>query len=85
MSDIETQASEPTHEDHGHGHEDHGHDDHGHHDQGWFLKYCWSTDHKIIAMQYMFTGMFMAVVGGFFAYAFRMQLAFPGADIPGWV
>jgi cytochrome c oxidase subunit 1 len=80
MSDIETQVAT---EDHSHDHS-HGHDDHGHHDQGWFMKYCWSTDHKIIAMQYMFTGMAMAIVGGFFAYAFRMQLAFPGADIPGW-
>ena len=29
-------------------------------------------------MQYLFTGMFMALIGGFFAYVFRMQLAFPG-------
>ena len=55
--------------------------DHG--PQGW-LKYVWSTDHKIIAMQYMFTGMFMAVVGGFMAYVFRMQLAFPGFEVPGF-
>ena len=41
-------------------------------------KYLCSTDHKIIAMQYMFTGMAMALIGGFFAYVFRMQLAFPG-------
>ena len=44
--------------------------------------YLFSTDHKIIAMQYMFTGIFMALIGGFFAYAFRMQQAFPGADVP---
>ncbi len=60
------------------------HDDHEHHGpQGW-LKYLWSTDHKIIAMQYMFTGMFMALIGGFMAYVFRMQLAFPGLDVPGF-
>ncbi len=47
-------------------------------------KYFWSTDHKIIGFQYMFTGMAMALFGGFFAYAFRMQLAFPGSDIPGF-
>jgi len=52
------------------------------HKQNFFMKYLWSTDHKIIAMQYLFTGMFMALVGGFLAYAFRMQLAFPGTDIP---
>ena len=45
---------------------------------------CWSTDHKMIAMQYMFTGMAMALIGGFFAYVFRMQMAFPGVDVPGF-
>ncbi len=35
-------------------------------------------------MQYMFTGMAMALIGGFMAYAFRMQLAFPGAEVPGY-
>ncbi|MEZ4337312.1 MAG: cbb3-type cytochrome c oxidase subunit I [Sandaracinaceae bacterium] len=50
--------------------------------QNFFLKYFWSTDHKIIGMQYLFTGMAMALIGGYFAYAFRMQLAFPGAEIP---
>ncbi len=58
------------------------HDDH--HEQTFWQKYVFSTDHKMIAMQYMFTGMAMALLGGFFAYAFRMQLAFPGLDVPGW-
>ncbi|HJN78218.1 MAG TPA: cbb3-type cytochrome c oxidase subunit I [Myxococcota bacterium] len=48
------------------------------------MKYLWSTDHKVIALQYLFTGMAMALVGGFMAYAFRMQLAFPGSDVPGF-
>ncbi len=48
------------------------------------LKYLWSTDHKVIALQYLFTGMAMALVGGFMAYSFRMQLAFPGMDVPGF-
>ncbi len=64
---------------HGHAHDDHA--DHG--PQGW-KKYLWSTDHKVIAMQYMFTGMFMALIGGFMAYVFRMQLAFPGMPVPGF-
>ncbi|MFO0695037.1 MAG: cbb3-type cytochrome c oxidase subunit I [Polyangiales bacterium] len=63
----------------------HGDASHAHHgDEGIFLKYFWSTDHKIIAMQYLFTGMFMALIGGFFSYAFRMQLAFPGHSVPGF-
>ncbi len=63
---------------HGDGH----HDDH--HDQGFWEKYVFSTDHKIIGLQYMFTGMAMALIGGFFSYVFRMQLAFPGIDVPGF-
>jgi cytochrome c oxidase subunit 1 len=58
------------------------HEAHGHEEQGRIRKYLFSTDHKVIAMQYMFTGMAMALVGGFFAYAFRMQLAFPGIEVP---
>ena len=54
-----------------------------HHEELSFLyKYILPTDHKIIAMQYIFTGMIMAVIGGYFAYAFRMQLAFPGELVP---
>ena len=66
-----------------HAHADaHGADHHGHAKQNWFLKYFWSTDHKIIAMQYMFTGMLMALIGGFMAYVFRMQIAYPGMNVP---
>jgi cytochrome c oxidase subunit 1 len=60
------------------------HDVHEHHGPQGVLKYLWSTDHKVIAIQYLFTGMFMAVVGGFMAYVFRMQLAFPGSSVPGF-
>ncbi len=70
----------PVHDPRGDAHE--AHEAH-HGPEGW-LKYLWSTDHKVIAMQYMFTGIFMAVVGGFMAYVFRMQLAFPGINVPGF-
>jgi len=64
---------------------EHGHHDaHAHHGPTGIMKYIWSTDHKIIGMQYLFTGMFMAVIGGFMAYVFRMQLAFPGINVPGF-
>ncbi len=52
------------------------------HEQSFFHKYLWSTDHKMIAKQYMLTGMVMAVIGGFMSYVFRMQLAYPGAAVP---
>ncbi len=64
--------------------EQHEEGHHDHHDEGFIKKYLWSTDHKIICFQYMITGMAMGIIGGFFAYAFRMQLAFPGASVPGW-
>ncbi|TPV95730.1 MAG: cytochrome c oxidase subunit I [Myxococcales bacterium FL481] len=61
----------------------HAHGDHHHHEEPGFIhKYLWTTDHKMIAMQYLFTGMAMAVIGGYFAYVFRMQLAFPGQNVP---
>ena len=56
-----------------------------HHEElGFWSKYIFPTDHKMIAMQYMFTGMFMGIIGGLMAYTFRMQLAFPGLEVPGW-
>ena len=70
-------AAEHALDDHGGGHDDH-------HDVSFFHKYLWSTDHKMIAKQYMFTGMGMAVIGAFMAYVFRMQLAFPGSEVPGF-
>jgi cytochrome c oxidase subunit I len=63
--------------------EAHGHS-HAHHDEGFIKKYLWSTDHKIIGFQYLFTGMAMALIGGFTVYAFRMQIAFPGMPVPGF-
>jgi cytochrome c oxidase subunit 1 len=57
---------------------------HEHREPGFWSTYVFSTDHKMIAMQYMFTGMFMALIGGFMVYVFRMQLAFPGAEVPGY-
>jgi len=55
-----------------------------HAEPSFWNRYVFSTDHKMIAMQYMFTGMFMALIGGFMAYAFRMQNGFPGMDVPGY-
>ena len=62
-------------------HAEPGHDT-AHHAQSFWEKYVFSTDHKVIAMQYMFTGMFMALIGGYFSYVFRMQLAFPEQVVP---
>ncbi|MEO5616381.1 MAG: cbb3-type cytochrome c oxidase subunit I [Candidatus Eisenbacteria bacterium] len=60
-----------------------GHGAH-HPPQSFFHKYLWSTDHKIIAMQYTLTGMVLALIGAYAAYVFRMQQAFPSQAIPGY-
>ena len=66
-----------------HAHADsHGSGHGGHAEPSFFHKYLWSTDHKMIAKQYMFTGMAMALIGAFMAYVFRMQLAYPGSTVP---
>jgi cytochrome c oxidase subunit 1 len=50
-----------------------------------FLRnYVFSVDHKYIAKQYLFTAIFMAIVGGLLAYVMRMQLALPGQEVPGY-
>lgn len=63
---------------------DHSHDGHDHHHQSFLSKYVFSVDHKIIALQYFFTGVFMGVLGGLASYVFRMQMAYPGKAVPGF-
>ncbi len=52
------------------------------HQQSFWNKYIFSTDHKVIGMQYSIMGIIMAGVGGFLAYIFRYNLAYPGQSIP---
>jgi cytochrome c oxidase subunit I len=52
------------------------------HKLSFWKKYIFSTDHKTIGIQYILTGMIMAGIGGFLAYVFRYNLAYPGKDIP---
>lgn len=59
---------------------DHAHDDH-HHEQGFISKYIFSTDHKTIGKQFLFTGLFWAFLGGAMSVIFRLQLGFPDADL----
>ncbi|GMN12012.1 cbb3-type cytochrome c oxidase subunit I [Croceitalea sp. MTPC9] len=60
--------------------DDHGHDDHGHHHKETFItKYIFSQDHKMIAKQYLITGvLIMGFIGIAMSLLFRMQLAWPG-------
>jgi cytochrome c oxidase subunit 1 len=54
------------------------------HPQGFLRTYVFSTDHKVIAKQYLATGAAMALIGGFLAYVMRMQLSSPGMPVPGF-
>ncbi|UQD55202.1 cbb3-type cytochrome c oxidase subunit I [Flavobacterium sp. K5-23] len=58
---------------------DHGHDhEHEHHHKDTFItKYIFSIDHKMIAKQYLITGIIMGVIGVTMSLLFRMQLAWP--------
>ena len=51
--------------------------EHAHPELGFARKYIFSTDHKIIAVQYIITAMSMAVVGGLLSMMMRLQLAWP--------
>ena len=58
---------------------DHAHDhEHEHHHKETFItKYIFSIDHKMIAKQYLITGIIMGVIGISMSLLFRMQLAWP--------
>ena len=64
-----------------HAHDDH-HDDH--HEQSFISKYIFSMDHKMIAKQYLITGIIWAIIGAALSAIFRLQLGFPEADL-GWL
>jgi cytochrome c oxidase subunit 1 len=47
----------------------------------FLFTYIFSTDHKIIAKQYLFTGIFWALTGSFISLIIRVQLGFPNVDL----
>lgn len=63
-----------------HHHDDHGHD-HEHHEGNFWTKYIFSEDHKVIGKQFLFTGIFWALIGGTLSVIFRLQLGFPDANL----
>jgi len=61
------------------GFDDHFHD---HHDEdkyksNFLTTYVFSQDHKIIARQFLITGIFWAIIGAGMSIIFRLQLGFP--------
>src|SRR5262245_32075365 len=61
----------------------HAHTAHEHHDLGFVRTYIFSTDHKMIARQFLFMGLAMLVLGGLLALVVRWQLAWPETAVPG--
>lgn len=61
---------------HDHGHE-HDHEHEHHHKDTFITKYIFSIDHKMIAKQYLITGIIMGIIGIAMSLLFRMQLAWP--------
>ena len=58
------------------------HDAHGHHHETFLTKYIFSQDHKMIAKQFLITGIIMAVFAMILSLLFRIQLAWPDKDFP---
>lgn len=58
------------------------HDQHEHeHHDNFITKYIFTTDHKMIGKQFLVTGIFWAIIGGFLSILFRLQLGFPDMNL----
>ena len=65
------------------GYDDHFHEHH-HGDKfqmNFLTTYIFSQDHKVIARQFLITGIFWAFIGALMSLVFRIQLGFPDADL----
>ena len=68
MSTLAVHDHEVAHHDHDHEH---------HHKETFISKYVFSQDHKMIAKQFLITGITMAVIAMLLSILFRIQLAYP--------
>ncbi len=55
----------------------------GHAPTSFWRKYIFSTDHKIIGIQFLFLSLFFLLLGGVLAMQMRWQLGYPGQPMPG--
>ncbi len=71
----------PPHRDDDHAHE------HGHHDAGFWRTCIFSTDHKVIGIQYGLGALGFMLFGFFLMLLMRWQMAHPGEPVPavGWL
>ena len=60
------------------------HEDHAPHHgpSNFFTKYVFSTDHKVIGIQFMFAALLFVIIGGLLALGVRYQLAWPNQNVP---
>jgi cytochrome c oxidase subunit 1 len=65
-----------------HDHAHAAHHEHHHHEESFISKYVFSQDHKMIAKQFLITGMIWAIIGGLFSVLFRLQLGYPDESFP---
>src|SRR5438552_316318 len=56
--------------------------EHEHHELGWWRKYIFSTDHKVIGIQYGLCGLVFLFFGFCLMMLMRWQLAYPGQALP---
>jgi cytochrome c oxidase subunit 1 len=61
---------------------DHGHGGDHHHELSFLQKYVFSTDHKVIGIQYGVTGLAFLFLGFMLMLVMRWQLAHPGEAVP---
>jgi cytochrome c oxidase subunit I len=73
---LHTHATTEHHDAHGDHHGEH------HHHETFISKYVFSQDHKMIAKQFLITGMVWAVLGGLMSVLFRLQLGYPDSTFP---
>ena len=59
------------------------HEAHAAHELGFIRTYVFSSDHKMVARQFLFLGLFMMIIGGLLAMLIRWQLAWPETPVPG--
>jgi len=61
-------------------HDGHGHGEH--HEPSFWSKYIFSTDHKVIGIQYGFGALCFLLFGFFLMLLMRWQIAHPGVPVP---
>src|SRR5215210_4583742 len=60
----------------------HGAVGHEHPQLSFLRKYIFSEDHKVIGIQFLFTGLIFLFLGGTLALLVRIQIAWPNSHIP---